>query len=214
MQNEQKKRIGSLKRELKAIYLQHKKKLPFHGWHHIEFVTEKAVEFGKSINANLFLVEASALTHDLNYIVTKNSEPEAAAAFRHSLLSKINFNKNDVLTIEKIILEAHTNRRTKKISAEAKALSDADTLFKALPITPIIYASKYLSENRISIEELAKKIIKEQEPLMEKGIYFYTDTAKKRYSGWAATNLKLWKNVIESLDDKNILKLLVDIITP
>lgn len=88
------------------------------------------------------------------------------------------------------------------------ALSDADTLFKSLPITPIIFAQKYITQNKVDIYKLAQKVTSEQNPLMDQDIYFYTDYAKKRYLNWAKDNLKLWNNVIESSTDEDIKEML------
>jgi len=62
--------------KIKAIYLENKDKLPFHGWHHVSFVHKKALEFAKDTGADQFLVESAALVHDLNYIIKPNSEPQ------------------------------------------------------------------------------------------------------------------------------------------
>ena len=88
------------------------------------------------------------------------------------------------------------------------ALSDADTLFKVLPITPVIFGGKYLQENNIDIFQHARKIINEQKPLLERGIYFYTPMAKERYLHWAETNLTLWEDIFDSANDSSIQKLL------
>jgi uncharacterized protein len=101
-------------------------------------------------------------------------------------------------------MESHTSNRNENISSEGKALSDADTLFKALPITPILFASKYISQNKVNIKELSDKIVSEQNKLFKEGIYFYTEIAKKRYLHWAKINLDLWNNVNMALDDPDI----------
>jgi uncharacterized protein len=98
--------------------------------------------------------------------------------------------------------------RNKNISDEAKALSDADTLFKALLFTPILFASKYIEENKVDIKKLADKIISEQNQLFEKGIYFYTEVVKGKYLDWAKINFKLWSNVNESLEGPDIAEVL------
>jgi uncharacterized protein len=116
--------------------------------------------------------------------------------------------EEEVARIEKIVMEENVATRGDDISAEARALSDADTLFKALPITPILFASKYIQENKVDIQKLADKIVEEQKPLFDKGIYFYTDLAKNNHMKWAQGNLTLWENVKESLEDKDVQELL------
>ncbi|MFH1523227.1 MAG: HD domain-containing protein [Patescibacteria group bacterium] len=197
-----------LKNTLKKLYTKYNKILPFHGWHHIIFVRNKAIFFAKSINADLFLVESAALTHDLNYIVKVNSEPEEGKEYRKNILIENGYLNADITRIEKIIAEAHTATRNQNISVEGKALSDADTLFKSLPLTPILFASNYIKQNKVDIKNLAKKIISEQNKLFNKGIYFYTEIAKRKYLNWAKTNLELWNNVSESLKDNDVKELL------
>lgn len=196
---------------VKNLYLSNGEILLFHGWHHIKFVTQKSLEFAEALSADQNIVYSSALVHDLNYLVSPNSEPDVATSYRENLLSQHGHTPEEVKRIENIILEAHTGNRSKHISGEAKALSDADTLFKSLPITPILLTGKYLLENKVNIRLLAKKIIQEQNPLMEDGIYFYTELAKTKYLKWAKTNLELWNNVYECLDDIAVFELLEQI---
>jgi uncharacterized protein len=193
---------------LKPLYLEHSKNLLFHGWHHITFVRKKALEFAESISANKLIVEAAALTHDLNYIVKPNSEPEEGKELRQEFLSKAGFIVDEITRIETVVMESHTGTRNERITLEGMALSDADTLFKALPITPIIFAQKYITQNKVDIYKLADKVTSEQNPLIEQDIYFYTDYAKRKYLNWAKDNLKLWNNVIEAFKDEDIKEIL------
>ena len=43
---------------------------------------------------------------------------------------------------------------------------------------------------------------------MDSDTYFYTEIAKQKYLGWAKTNLDMWENVVESLDDKDVQEML------
>ena len=201
-------KVENLINLLKPLYLEHSKNLLFHGWHHITFVRKKALEFADSIDANRLIVEAAALTHDLNYIVKPNSEPEEGKELRQQFLSKAGFTNEEAEKIESVVMESHTGTRGKKVTLEGMALSDADTLFKSLPITPIIFAQKYITQNKVDIFKLAHKVTSEQNPLIEQDIYFYTDYAKKKYLSWAKDNLKLWNNVIEALNDEDIKEIL------
>jgi uncharacterized protein len=201
-------KINLLKGELIPLYEKHQKELLFHGWHHITFVTNKSMGFAKELGANEFIVQSAALVHDLNYIVQSNSKPEAGKGLREELLIKSGYLSEEIAGIEQIIMEECTTNRHGDISLEAKALSDADTLFKALPVTPILFASKYIEENKVDIARLAHKICEEQNHLMESGIYFYTDQAKQMYLSWAKVNLQLWGNVEESLKDEDVKEML------
>ncbi|MCX6808036.1 MAG: HD family phosphohydrolase [Patescibacteria group bacterium] len=197
-------KITQLLAQLKPLYKKHDKSLLFHGWHHIVFVRKKALKFASLIDADKLIVEAAALTHDLNHIIKSGSNPEIGMTLRKEFLSKAGFANEEINKIEHVIMEADIRIRNEKITPEGMALSDADTLFKCLPIMPIFFTSKYIAENKADIYKLARKIISEQEPLIKKGIYFYTDYAKKKYSDWAKCNLQLWKNVIDALEDDEI----------
>ncbi|MHB8651869.1 MAG: HD domain-containing protein [Minisyncoccota bacterium] len=200
--------IQKLRTVLEQLYLENSQKLLFHGWHHINFVSKKAIEFANSIGADAFIAESAALVHDINYIVEPNSEPEVGIDLRKDYLTKANYSLEEIEQIESIITESHSGTRTAKISKEGMALSDADTLFKALPTTPIIFASKYITENKVNIGKLTNKVSSEQNKLMESGIYFYTDLAKYKYLKWAETNLALWNNVNEALMDNDVVEML------
>lgn len=201
-------KIKNLRNSLEKLYEQNKTTLLFHGWHHIYFVAKKSVEFSESIKANTFLVESAGLVHDLNYLAGIDSEPEVGTDLRMKLLKEVGYSEEEINRIEKIILEAHTSIRGKEISPEGMALSDADTLFKSLPITPIMFTSKYIEEKKSNVEKLSQSIVSKQKLLFDQGIYFYTDLAKEKYMKWAEVNLNLWINVTESLKDKDVQELL------
>jgi uncharacterized protein len=75
-------------------------------------------------------------------------------------------------------------------------------------MTPVVFSHLYLAENRIGLRDLAEKIVKEQLPLMEEGIYFYDPTVRQRYFPWAEANMRLWQEIMNSLDDPDIACLL------
>jgi uncharacterized protein len=210
--NDPKEKLFFLKQSVAALYQSRQTDLPFHGWHHIEFVRSKSQEFAEHLGADLFIVESAALVHDLNYLLAPNTDPGFAAGERKKILAACHYTENEINQIEKVILDAHTGYRLnlKNISTESMALSDADTLFKALPVTPIIFANQYILENHIDLQKLAVKVVGEQNPLMEQGKYFYSDIAKEKYLQWAKTNLILWNNVIDSLNDPSVIELLVN----
>jgi uncharacterized protein len=201
-------RVEKLRTDIEELYKTHQEYLLFHGWHHIWFVTEHAKNFAPLVDADIEIVEAAALVHDLNYIVEKNSEPEVAQAMRAKILTKAGFNESQVQHIELIITEAHTAHRNNDISPEGKALSDADTLFKSLPITPILFAGKFIQETGMNISKLAEKITEEQRPLLEQNMYFYIDEVRDRYQSWAQTNLDLWSAVGDCMQDETTQEML------
>lgn len=197
-------RTQKLTQDLQNLYQDRSKELLYHGWHHIYFVTKKALVFGDALDVNVELLEAAALTHDLNYLVEPNSEPEVGATLRKKQLQAAGFNQSEITEIENTINEGHTRTRHADISDAAKALSDADTLYKSLPTTPVVFAGNYLIQNKVDMGSLAAKIVREQRPLMDQGIYFYTDAAKERYLHWAETNLALWENIAEAAHDPDV----------
>lgn len=201
-------RIAQLEKRVREIYEDCAEHLPFHGWPHIEFVRKKATQFARDRSADVAIVEAAALVHDLNYVAKRNSTPAAGAELRRECLEDAGYRSDEVGLIERLIQEAHTATRTDDISPAGSALSDADTLFKALPVTPVLLAHRYLTENGIGLRTLAEKILDEQRPLLNSKIYFYDQAVAKRYLPWARTNLELWAMVIDALSDDDVTELL------
>lgn len=199
-------KLETLRNNLEKFY-QHRTDLLFHGWHHIVFVTEKSVQFAATEKSDTLIVEAAALTHDLNYAVKINSDAKAGSRLRSDFLTDSGFSPEEIARIENIVDEAHTATRSRIISPEGRSLSDADTLFKVLPLTPILFSAKYIRENKIDIARLADKILTEQRKLLKTGIYFYTKAGKK-YLAWAKHNLQLWEYVQEALKDNDVKVLL------
>lgn len=95
------KKLAKLKRSIKELYWDNASLVPYHGWPHIVFVSIKAIEFAKTINANVFLVESAALLHDLNYIIKPNSKPGLAENLRITYLNKSKYNLEDIDLIVK-----------------------------------------------------------------------------------------------------------------
>ena len=186
-------------------------KLQFHGWHHVSFVRDKSVHFAGRNGAAADIVEVAALVHDLNYMVRRNSLPTDGEALRRKVLFVAGVSLGDIEWIERIVVDAEMRTRSRDISLEAQALSDADTLFKALPVTPVVLAHKYLQENGITLRELAHKIVGEQVGKADEGYYFYDSEAAATYTKWAETNLLLWKCIVESLDDPCVEDLLTKV---
>lgn len=182
--------------------------LPFHGWHHVEFVRAKALEFAARNRADRSIVEVAALVHDLNYLVERNSIAAAGRPLRRRLLREAGVAADAVRRVEQVVQSAETAQRGADICPEAQALSDADTLFKVLPITPVMLSHRYLDETGVDLATLAKKITTEQLPLREQGIYFYDRAAAARYEPWAAANLGLWEAIADAVDEPAVQRLL------
>jgi uncharacterized protein len=185
--------------------------LPFHGWHHVSFVRDKGARFATANGADAAVVATAALVHDLNYLVRRNSSASAGRRLRMRILARAGVSDAVARWIDAVVVEAEMATRHRDISLEAQALSDADTLFKALPVTPVMLAHRYLTENGVSLRELASKIVGEQRGVHDAGFYFYSREAAAAYSHWASANLELWQCVMEALEDPSVNDLLAAI---
>jgi uncharacterized protein len=200
--------IDAVERHVHQLCLRLAERLTFHGWHHVSFVRAKAVEFAEANGSDVAVVETAALVHDVNYMVRRNSPAAAGRRLRMEILAKAGVVRPVAGWIDRIVREAEMSARHRDISLEAQALSDADTLFKALPVTPVVLAHRYLAENGVSLRELAEKIVGEQQVVHDDGYYFYNPDAAATYSRWASANLQLWQCIKESLDDPTVEQLL------
>ncbi|SES17740.1 HD family phosphohydrolase [Actinokineospora terrae] len=200
--------ITAVERQVRALCERHAARLPFHGWHHVSFVRDKAAEFAAGNGSDVAVVETAALVHDVNYLVRRNSTAAAGSGLRLSILAAAGVGPEVAHWIDAIVDEAEMRTRHRDITLESQALSDADTLFKALPVTPVVLAHRYLAENGVSLRELADKIVGEQRDPHDEGFYFYSPAAAAAYSRWATANLTLWQCIQESLDDPTVERLL------
>lgn len=204
-------RNKQLEGDLVQYYKDHSELL-FHGWHHISFVTRKALEFADEFNGiNREYVEAAALTHDLNYLVDTTTEVEAGKELRKEHLTKVGYNQDEINILEKIVYDGTSiHSGNENISNESKALSDADKLFKVLPVGPIILSGRYITETKVNLHTWAERIIRYQKPLLDNGTYFWTTAAKDKYLDWARLNLAWVEQVQDSLSDPDIQSFLED----
>jgi uncharacterized protein len=193
-------KLDELDNLVRELYRKHAAAVPYHGWHHVDFVVQRASVFLVDLDADETLTLAAAYVHDLNYLVAGDSVESAGTELRKDVLARAGFDENAIKRIESIVIAASTSHRDAVISQEAMALSDADTAYKALPIAPLMTVH-YVTETGRSVRELAQKIVSEQGPLDEGGIYFYSTRARREYGAWADANLRLWKRVLDSLDN-------------
>lgn len=201
-------RNEALAAALQKVYEEHKGELLFHGWHHIAFVARKAIAFAGELGVDKEFIEAAALTHDLNYLVDTKSGPELGVNLRRKYLGEAGFSTEEIAHIEAVVREEFIGTRDANISNEAKALSDADSLFKVMPLNLVLFSSKFITETHTDLREWAERIIRQQKPLLEQGIYFYTETAKRKYTAWVEVDLKLVEQVLEALEDPAIVEML------
>lgn len=196
--------ITELRQKIKAMYEPLNMELQFHGWHHINFVTRKALEFAPELGADPELVEISGLVHDLNYIVDRKSDADAGKELRTQILTDAGFSPEVIKRVESIVMEGSTSSGIPVQTPEAKALADGDRLFKVLPIGPVIFSSRYIAETGVDLQKWSSRIIDEQIPLLENDEYFYSQTARQKYLPWAKQNLDLVKAIHNSLDDPDM----------
>jgi uncharacterized protein len=197
-------RNEQLRSSLKELYGRYTDTLLFHGWHHVDFVARKAVEFADELNVDTELVEAMALVHDLNYIADVTSGVDAGRELRAEYLATVGYSTDEITLIEETVHAASIENRDADISDLAKALSDADSLFKVMPVGPIILSARYITETKVDLRKWADKIMRDQQPLLDKGIYFYTKTANEKYLDWVKVDLALVASIQKSLDDPDI----------
>ncbi|WP_459715231.1 HD domain-containing protein [Actinophytocola sp. KF-1] len=200
--------VDAVEADVHRICTRYAARLQFHGWHHVSFVRTKAARFAVLNGAEVSVVETAALVHDVNYLVRRNSSAAAGGRLRRAILKRAGVVPHVAAWIDRIVVEAEMATRGRDISLEAQALSDADTLFKALPVTPVVLAHRYLEENGIGLRELANKICGEQQSVHDEGFYFYNPEAAEMYTRWASANLQLWQCIRESLDDADVSQLL------
>lgn len=200
--------VDAVEADVQRICTRYAARLQFHGWHHVSFVRTKAARFAVLNGAEVSVVETAALVHDVNYLVRRNSSAATGRRLRLAILARAGVPSHVAGWVDRIVVEAEMATRGRDISLEAQALSDADTLFKALPVTPVVLAHRYLEENGIGLRELANKICGEQQSVHDEGFYFYNPEAAAMYTRWAAANLQLWQCIRESLDDSDVTELL------
>jgi uncharacterized protein len=200
--------VDAVENRVHRLCLEYAERLQFHGWHHVSFVRAKAAGFAQHNGADRAVVEVAALVHDVNYLVRRNSPAAAGSSLRLEILAECGVPDGVARWIDEIVDEAEMATRGRDISLEAQALSDADTLFKALPVTPVVLAHRYLRENGLSLRELADKIVGEQCDVHDEGYYFYNPEAAATYSRWAMANLQLWQCIQEAVDDPTVVELL------
>ena len=199
--------VGPAWKVMEDLYADQTREVPFHGWHHVSFVAHNARKFAEELGADAATAEIAGLVHDVNYLVAARGGASVGTPLRARALRDIGLDADSVKIIDEIVITAETHSRGQDLSPEAMALSDADTLFKALPITPVILAPLYMRETGRSLRDLAEKIVSEQVPLRDDGIYFYSESARKKYEGWGDVNLRLWSCILDSLDDTLVVDL-------
>lgn len=131
MKKKSKKLISEIEKESKEFFAE--KSDGCHDWSHVERVRKIALHIGKAESADLFVLEAAALMHDIG----RNCEVESKGKVCHAkagaelaveILKRLKIEENVIESIFHCII-AHRNRTTEKPQTlEAKILFDADKL--------------------------------------------------------------------------------------
>jgi uncharacterized protein len=104
-----------------------------HDWSHIERVRALALKIGKKERADLGIIEAAALLHDIG----RKKEAESRGRFCHAeisaelaakILKKLNFKQEQIKNISQAILAHRFRNNHYPETIEAKVLYDADKL--------------------------------------------------------------------------------------
>lgn len=198
------------KKLFQAMYDYHhneivKSRLSFHGWHYVSFILKKAEKFAKELGADTEKTLISALTYGL---FTRTSPSLTPTDVRGQVIKIIVDSGYDMALAEEIIMMNERiqlpGRLSRELTNEEKALSDAVCLYRILPVTPVLFSSKYMEQADIMLEELAHRILNEQFGALKTDRLFYTKSAKKEYTKWAETNIRLWQNIEEAMLDPDI----------
>lgn len=189
--------MSHLHDEVRRLYRNHGAAMPFHSWAHVEFVHDTSSRFAAARGADRWLTEGAALVHDLDHLPIGGGDAVSTGRFRASMLDDCGFAGRAIAVIEAIIEESRSSTGG-PLGAEAAALCDADTIFRVLPLSPIAISHRFLTENGVSLRELAKRIVEEQRPLRERGIVFHDPRVDDRYRSWAEANLQIWAQVLDA----------------
>ncbi|MDT0169453.1 HD domain-containing protein [Pseudarthrobacter sp. BRE9] len=206
--------LSRLRRAIFKLLTSHSDDIPYHGWPHVRFVADHGARLAAAVGADSDLVAAAGLVHDLNYLVRPGSQVKEGITLMRKYLRDAGYNSSQMDRVTSIVLEADLATRGPIVSSEVACLSDADSLFKVLPVTPVLLARDYLKENHVSLKELAESIIGEQASRLEEGYYFYTDEAKDLYDGLARQSIIMWNSILESLENDEVSLLVEDILAP
>lgn len=196
---------------VKKLYRAEADSLPYHNFFHIKFVLKNSIYIAYHEGASLDLVKPSALLHDLNYVVCPGSDVKVGNELASSLLVESGYQRQEIQQIIHIINDSSsgTIEKSPRFSIEAMVVSDADSTYKSLPVTPVLFAHKYMIENSVSLEDLAMDILSKQGGVLSGGSYFFTKTASSIYGKWALQNVRLWKDISTILSQSPIVRKMV-----
>ncbi|MEM3400236.1 MAG: HD domain-containing protein [Candidatus Micrarchaeia archaeon] len=99
-----------------------------HDYGHTLRVCELAEEIARSEDADVEIVRASALLHDVGYAIDEEKHDEKSAEIASALLEMTDFPKEKIPNVIECILSHRYSKGKHAVSIEAKILQDADRL--------------------------------------------------------------------------------------
>jgi uncharacterized protein len=115
--------------------IKHSEKDDIHGFSHVDRVLKLCLELGKKLNANLLILEISALLHDIGRKLKKESginknhaELSATMAFKFLNSNNFRLSQENIDNIVHCIRSHSFSNSSDPQTLEAKILSDADKL--------------------------------------------------------------------------------------
>ncbi|MFW9998562.1 MAG: HD domain-containing protein [Candidatus Hodarchaeota archaeon] len=144
--------------------IEHSEEDDIHGFLHVERVLKICLQLGKKLNANLLILEISALLHDIGRKLKKNSSStenhaELSAELALKFLKSYDFklSQEDFDNIIHCIRSHSFSNNSNPITIEAKILSDADKL-DALGAIGLYRTIGFTIKNQGGIEEVIKHL--------------------------------------------------------
>lgn len=189
--------IDSRLEKLVKVSRQDLEKIPeSHGWPHSSDVMDYCVEIGKEEGADLSILLAAALLHDVGFLYGGKSKYHSKIGGEECVpyLEKAGYESHEIKRIQHCI-KAH-NVRYEGIepeTIEAKVLIDADTLDK-MDEGSYERAYKYMEEHKMSEQEFARGRVESRKRLLKEGKLWYTETGRKLIEPLVKKYLKYWKN--------------------
>ena len=167
-----------------------------HGWPHSLDVMGYCVEIGKAEGADLPILLAAALLHDVGFLYGGESERHSKIGGKECVkyLKKVGYESHEIKKIQRCVA-AH-NVRYEGIEPEtigAKVLIDADTMTK-IDEKSYDRAGNYMKENNINERDFAKNWVKSRTGLIAEGNMWQTETGRKIGTHLLKNALKYWMN--------------------
>ena len=167
-----------------------------HGWPHSLDVMDYCVEIVKEEGANLSILLAAAVLHDVGFLYGGTPKHHSKIGGKECVkyLEKAGYESHEIKKISDCVA-AH-NVRYENIepeTIEAKILIDADTMTK-IDEKSFDRAGNYMKENNIDEKDFAKNWVKSRTRSIGEGKMWWTKTGEKIGTPLLEEALKYWIN--------------------